>query len=615
MNTLKLSKSHRVLIVDDNPSIHADFRKIFAPAPAALPDIDDFDLEDEVDDSPDEGLRFDSAHQGLDAVKMAQLAVEQNDRYSLAFVDMRMPPGMDGLQTIGELWKLDPELQIVICTAYSDHSWEDAVSVLGHTENLLILKKPFDDVEVLQIAVALTCKWDSARAAGLKHRELEELVRVRTAELERVALHDGLTGLANRSKFNDRLRESLAHADADSHPPAVLLIDLDQFKLINDTLGHPAGDELIRIVGHRLSAVVGTSGLVARLGGDEFAVVLDNNPTQRTIESIADGIQSSVAEPVLLDGIPFSVTASIGICGSPDGSRDADELIRNADIAMYRAKADGRDCARYFEKGMDQQLRHRQMMEASLRAAIANDEFLLHFQPLLTPDTSQVCSFEALLRWQHPERGLVPPLDFIPLAEETGLIRQIGDWVLLKACQEACNWPEHVRVAVNVSAIQFRGGTLPASVAYAIKESGISGNRLEIEITESVLLGESLNALDQLHALRDLGVQIALDDFGTGYSSLSYLQRFRFDKLKMDRSFVQNLHQADAMAIVSTIANLGKCLGMSTTAEGIETEQQMRCVVEHGFTEVQGYLYGRPIPPSEILGTHFVEKTLASNEQ
>ncbi|WP_037246835.1 putative bifunctional diguanylate cyclase/phosphodiesterase [Rhodopirellula baltica] len=611
MNTLKLSKSHRVLIVDDNPSIHADFRKIFTPRPTELPDIDDFDIDEVSDEGQQEGLRFDSAHQGLDAVKMVESAVEHNDRYSLAFVDMRMPPGMDGLQTIGELWKIDPELQIVICTAYSDHSWEHAVSVLGHTENLLILKKPFDDVEVLQIAVALTCKWDSARAAGLKHRELEELVRVRTAELERVALHDGLTGLANRIKFNDRLKDSLANAN--SQPPAVLLIDLDQFKLINDTLGHPAGDELIRIAGQRLSAVVGAAGLVARLGGDEFAVVLDHNPTQRTIESIADGIQSSVAEPVLLDGVPFSVTASIGICGSPDENCDADELIRNADIAMYRAKADGRDCARYFEKGMDQQLRQRQMMEANLRAAIANDEFVLHFQPLLDPNTKKVCSFEALLRWEHPERGLVPPLDFIPLAEETGLIRQIGDWVLLEACKEACNWPEHIRVAVNVSAIQFRGGTLPKSVSDAIEQSGIAGERLEIEITESVLMGESLDALDQLHALRAQGVRIALDDFGTGYSSLSYLRRFRFDKLKMDRSFVQNLNQADAMAIVSTIANLGKCLGMATTAEGIETEQQMRCVMEHGFTEVQGYLYGRPIPSTEIHATHFGQSALTSS--
>ncbi|MCR9211744.1 MAG: EAL domain-containing protein, partial [bacterium] len=226
---------------------------------------------------------------------------------------------------------------------------------------------------------------------------------------------------------------------------------------------------------------------------------------------------------------------------------------------------------------------------------------------------NEVCSFEALLRWEHPERGLVPPLDFIPLAEETGLIRQIGDWVLLEACKEACNWPDHIRVAVNVSAIQFRGGTLPKSVAAAIEQSGIAGERLEIEITESVLLGESLDALDQLHALRSQGVRIALDDFGTGYSSLSYLRQFRFDKLKMDRSFVQNLNQADAMAIVSTIANLGKCLGMATTAEGIETEQQMRCVMEHGFTEVQGYLYGRPIPPAEILATHFDQTALTGS--
>ncbi|WP_404307966.1 putative bifunctional diguanylate cyclase/phosphodiesterase [Neorhodopirellula lusitana] len=615
MSTLTESKSHRVLIVDDNPSIHTDFRKIFTPGVDALPSIDDFDLEPDAIEATSQGLRFDSAHQGLDAVAMVSKAIEQGDQYSLAFVDMRMPPGIDGLQTICELWKIDPQLQIVICTAYSDHSWEDAVAVLGHTENLLILKKPFDDAEVLQIVVALTCKWDSARAASMKQRELEDLVRVRTAELEQVAMHDGLTGLANRTKFNDRLRQSLENDQSSINPPAVLLIDLDNFKLINDTLGHPAGDELIRIIGQRLSSVVGTSGLVSRIGGDEFAVVLDSEPTPRSIEAVADGIQTAVAESVLLDGIPFNVTASIGICALAGNDWDADDLVRHADIAMYRAKAEGRDCARFFSKGMDQKLLQRRTMEASLRSALANNEFVLHFQPLLTPDTSEICAFEALIRWQHPEQGLVPPLDFIPLAEETGLIRNIGDWVLIAACQEARNWPDHVRVAVNVSAVQFQGGTLPASVAKALEESGIAGDRLEIEITESVLMRESLDALDQLHALRALGVRIALDDFGTGYSSLSYLQRFPFDKLKMDRTFVQNLNQTDAMAIVSTIASLGKCLGLATTAEGIETKQQLQCVVEQGFTEVQGFYYGRPIPPGEIQATHFKKSNVMAMEQ
>ncbi|MCC9658694.1 EAL domain-containing protein [Rhodopirellula halodulae] len=607
------TKNHRVLIVDDNPSIHADFRKIFRPRTKALPDIDDFDLDGSLDDATPDGLRFDSAHQGDDAVQMTKKAVEQSDRYSLAFVDMRMPPGMDGLQTISELWKIDPELQIVICTAYSDHSWEESVAVLGHTENLLILKKPFDDVEVLQIAVALTCKWDAAREASLKRRELEELVRARTAELERVAMHDGLTGLANRTKFNERLARTLEKSEVRNETAAVLLIDLDQFKIINDTMGHPAGDELIRVVGQRLSAAVGANGLVARFGGDEFAIVLDGDPDLTCVQSIADRILSTVADPVHLDGIPFCVTASIGISMTPDGGICGDDLIRNADIALYRAKGEGRDCARHFEKGMDQQIRLRQELENSLRSAVENKEFVLHYQPLLSPTTQQVCSFEALLRWQHPQHGIVSPDKFIPMAEESGLIRPIGDWVLSEACQQALTWPEHVRVAVNVSAVQFRGGALPSSVKQALDHTGLPGHRLEIEITESVLLTDSIDALEQLHALRNMGVKIALDDFGTGYSSLSYLRAFPFDKLKMDRSFVRNLHQSDGMALVNTIADLGKCLGMVTTAEGIETEQQLDYVIQQGFTEVQGFLYGRPIPSTSIMETHFAKALATTN--
>lgn len=605
MTSSNENSSHRILIVDDNPAIHADFQKVFAIQPAELPDLDDFDTEVVEKDSAIEALRFASAHQGREAVEMVREAMEAGDPFALAFVDMRMPPGMDGLETISELWKIDPELQVVICTAYSDHTWEESVAVLGRTHNMLILKKPFDDVEVLQMAVALTNKWDAAKAAGIKRWELEELVRERTAELERAALHDGLTGLANRLKFNDRLASALQRQHREREPLAVFILDLDQFKYINDTMGHPAGDEVIRVIGQRLSAAVGHHGLVARFGGDEFAIVLDTELHQRSIDSFVTQIQSGMAEPIMLEGNPFVVSGSIGVAMGPGDGDSAEELIRHADVALYRAKADGRDCARFFKPGMDEQLRHRREWESKLRLAVQENQFQLYYQPLMTTASKTIHSFEALLRWQLPEGELVSPQQFIPLAEETGLIVPIGDWVLQEACLEASTWPGDVGVAVNVSAIQFRHGRLPESVAKALSLSGLDPKRLEVEITESVLINDHNDALDQLHCLKELGVRIALDDFGTGYSSLSYLRRFPFDKLKMDKSFVQNLDQADSMAIVSTIANLGKCMGITTTAEGIETEEQLSCVEGEGFSQIQGYLYGRPMPADQVVLQHF----------
>ncbi|XZE44329.1 putative bifunctional diguanylate cyclase/phosphodiesterase [Pirellulaceae bacterium SH467] len=602
--------SHRVLIVDDNPSIHDDFMKVFREQPTEIPDLEDFDLDDpmglENGATPSSSaLRFASAHQGHEALELVRTALEESDPFSLAFVDMRMPPGMDGLETVAKLWEIDPDLQVVICTAYSDHSWEDAIQVLGRTHNLLILKKPFDDVEVLQMAEALTCKWAATREAGIKQWQLEELVRERTAELERTALHDALTGLANRLKFNDRLSASLRSCQTNNESVAVMIIDLDEFKYINDTLGHPAGDDLIRVIGRRLTSVIGTHGLVARYGGDEFAVILDSMPKERCVESYVNSLQEAICEPVFLEGSPYRVSSSLGIAIAPSDGTDPAELIRNADIALYRAKGDGRDCARFFESGMDKQLHQRRQWELMLREAVEKEQFQLHYQPLVSPDLTRINSFEALLRWQHPELGLIPPDRFIPLAEETKLITPIGEWVFRQACRDAMTWPSDTGVAVNVSGVQFQSGRLPETVASILCETGLEPNRLEIEITESVLLLEKSSAVDQLRCLQELGVRIALDDFGTGYSSLSYLQTFPFNKLKMDRSFVQNLDRADAMAIVRTIASLGKSLGISTTAEGIETEEQLQRVVEEGFTQIQGYFYGRPIPASRLLETYF----------
>ncbi|WP_166831097.1 EAL domain-containing protein [Thalassoroseus pseudoceratinae] len=593
----------RILIVDDNPSIHEDFKKVLEVHEDLIPDIDQFEIDDfEADPSPQ--FRIDSAYQGHEGIQMVADGEAQADPYSLAFVDMRMPPGLDGLQTIEQLWKVSPDLQVVICTAFSDRSWEEMNAQFGYTDSLLVLKKPFDDIEVFQLAVALTRKWEMTRQAGLKQRELEELVRQRTVELEQAALHDGLTGLANRVKFNDRLSETLTRASCYAQKTAVFLIDLDQFKYINDTMGHPVGDDLIRNVGKRLSRVVQDAGLVARFGGDEFAIIQESVVNEQEIPLLATELLAAIRTPVELGESSVVVSASIGIAVSPCDAETPVDLVKNADLALYRAKADGRGCARFFETNMDQQLRNRREMDSRLREAIANEEFVLHFQPLFLSASGGVCSLEALLRWNDPNSGLVSPDKFIPLAEETGLIQPIGEWVLSEACRQACNWPEEVRVAVNVSPVQFKCGSVLKSVAKAINESGLDPSRLEIEITESVLLSDNADTLEQLHAIRDLGARIVLDDFGTGYSSLSYLRRFPFDKLKMDKSFVRDLNQADADAIVSTVANLGRCLGMETTAEGVETEEQYIRLVKEGFTQIQGFLRGKPVAAEDVAGTY-----------
>ncbi|TWU07766.1 putative bifunctional diguanylate cyclase/phosphodiesterase [Stieleria varia] len=602
--------SHRILIVDDNPLIHEDYRKVFTSCIEELPGIDDFQLAPDQDGEPTCGssssdrrdLRIDSVYQGHDAVQMVVDAMEQNDPYSVAFVDMRMPPGMDGLETIENLWRVSPALQVVLCTAFSDRPWDEVMSRIGQTDNLLILKKPFDDVEVLQLAQALIRKRDATLEAGIKHQILERLVHERTAALEHAALHDGLTGLANRVKFDERLAESLQMAGCggnEAEALTVLIVDLDHFKFVNDTLGHPSGDELLRTVGQRLAGAVGQSGMVSRFGGDEFAVVCERQDASETALVVAR-IRSAINEPIDIDGETVRVSASIGIAVYPNDGRTPCDLFRNADIALYQAKQDGRSCARFFEPEMDRQLRERRQLEQKLRDAVQFQRFTLHFQPLIKSDSRQVCAFEALLRWQDPELGLILPDRFIPLAEETGLIRPIGDWVLIEACRQAQLWPSDIRVAVNVSPVQFRTGRVPESVARAIYSSGLEPSRLEIEITESVLLSDDSNTLDQLNEIKELGVRVVLDDFGTGYSSLSYLRRFAFDKLKMDKSFVQEIHESGVLAIVRTVAKLGECLGIETTAEGIETEEQARCVREEGFTQIQGYLYGKPLPAEEL---------------
>jgi diguanylate cyclase (GGDEF)-like protein len=419
------------------------------------------------------------------------------------------------------------------------------------------------------------------------------------AQISHMARHDALTNLPNRTLFREQLEQALRHAKRNDHI-AVLCLDLDHFKGINDSLGHPIGDDLLREVAGRLTDCVREDDTVCRLGGDEFAIVQVCSDPQSSPTNLASRLIEVVSAPYEIQGHQIAIGVSIGIAVAPDDGSQPDQLLKNADLALYRAKEDGRGLFHFFEIGMDARAQARRLLEVDLRGALLRSEFLVYYQPIHDLKANRVVGFEALVRWNHPLRGMIAPLNFIPLAEETGLIVPLGDWVLRTACADAAGWSQDVCVAVNLSPAQFRSRNLVPSVVSALAVSGLAACRLELEITESVLLQDSDVTLATLHKLRALGVRISMDDFGTGYSSLSYLRSFPFDKIKIDRSFVSELARDDSMAIVRAVTGLGKSLGISTTAEGVETNEQLALLRLEGCTEVQGYLFSPPRPAEDV---------------
>jgi diguanylate cyclase (GGDEF)-like protein/PAS domain S-box-containing protein len=421
------------------------------------------------------------------------------------------------------------------------------------------------------------------------------------ARIAHMAHHDGLTNLPNRELYQDRLKQALEQDHPANKRVAVLCVDLDLFKNVNDSFGHPMGDRLLKMVADRLSSEVRGANLAARLGGDEFAVILAADVSPNEASDYATRLIKILSASYDIDGIEVVIGASIGIALSPGDGDTSEELMRNADMALYRAKADGGGVHRFFEREMDRQAQKRRDMELDLRHAFANGEFELHYQPLVDIAADRISGFESLLRWRHPEKGMISPADFIPVAEDIGLIVSLGEWVLREACTEAVKWPDDVKVAVNLSPVQFRSRNLVQVVISALAHSGLSPLRLELEITESLFLAETEANLAILHQLRELGVSISMDDFGTGYSSLSYLRSFPFDKIKIDRSFIKDIaERSDCVAIVRAISGLGRSLNITTTAEGVETMGQLDWLRTEGCNEVQGFLFSAAKPASEV---------------
>jgi diguanylate cyclase (GGDEF)-like protein len=431
----------------------------------------------------------------------------------------------------------------------------------------------------------------------------EDITERRQAEekIAYLACHDGLTGLPNRTHFREQL-EKATETISRTKSFAVLCLDLDHFKDVNDTLGHQGGDELLKIASERLSGALRETDLVARIGGDEFAILQLEQDQPAAATGLASRLVEVMSTPIPIGEYQMPIGVSVGIAIAPADGAEADQLLKNADLALYRAKAEGRGTYRFFEPGMDTLMQARRALEIDLRHALATSAFEVYYQPIVDVVSREISSFEALIRWNHPVRGMVSPADFIPLAEETGLIVPIGEWVLHEACTQAARWPEHVHIAVNLSPVQFKRADLVSVVVDALAQSGISPDRLELEITESVLLQDSDATLTALHKLRSLGVSISMDDFGTGYSSLSYLRKFPFDKIKIDQSFIRDLADGgDSLAIVRAVTGLSSSLGITTVAEGVETAEQFNRLRAEGCTKAQGYLFGAAKPADEAI--------------
>ncbi len=739
-NEIKPELSHRILVIDDNEAIHSDFRKILGgdadtTSQAEMAKAAFFGVES---DATQRGaFEIDSAFQGRQGLEMVQQALSEERPYAMAFVDIRMPPGWDGIETVKRIWAEYPELQVVLCTAYSDYSWDQMVGELIHTDRFLILKKPFDLIEVRQLATALTRKWQLAQQARLKLGELETMVEARTAELKHSeahmraivesadecivsidhegriiefnpaaektfgysreevigkrmaeliippslrekhccglerflatgdssvlgkrlelvamrqdggefpveitlnvvqnqehpiftallhdiserkqmeeqlrhdALHDALTELPNRTLFVERVDHAIRRSERRyDYLFAVMFLDLDRFKNINDSLGHLVGDKLLVETARRLERCIRASDTVARLGGDEFAVLVDDIQNVTDAARIAERIRGALARSFKVDDEEFYTGASVGVALSSTGYVRAEEILRDADTAMYEAKARGDVPYVLFNSKMHARAKAILSLENDLRRALERGEFRNVYQPIVSLETGRTVSFEALLRWQHPERGLLPPSEFLTVAEDSGLLLPIGWLMFREACRQLRQWREQtpgndsLTVSVNFSPMQIIQHNVVDRICEILRETDIGPQGLVLEVTESAVIENARLAAATLSRLKDLGIRLSIDDFGTGYASLSYLQRFPFDTLKIDRSLVGGMHDDEGnWHITQTIVTLAHNLRMDVVAEGVEVDDQRTRLETLNCDYGQGYLFSRPLAPDAV---------------
>jgi len=738
-------KIHRIIVIDDNPAIHEDFRKILIPFTESkngtFSQLDKALFEEELSkktvnlsDLPNYSIDF--ANQGQEGIEMMKKAFNENKPYSLAFVDVRMPPGLDGVETIEGIWKIDPWIQVVICTAYSDYSWEETIGRLGVSDNLFILKKPFDVSEVRQLSSALTEKW-SLNIKLKKHViNLEEIVKDRTLALERSlalvratlestadgifvedlegkvvdyntifstmwqmpeavlklnlsknvlefeskqavdpeaflskmqhlnknfeleiidelnlkdgrcferyckphkmsgkivgrvwsfrniseqkkmhrellfqATHDKLTNLPNRRLLYDRILQHMAFAKRNKTTVSILLFDLDKFKVINDSFGHTSGDSVLKLVSKRVSEILRASDTLARLGGDEFVAILEDKHEEPQTQLVAKKIIEVISKPFKLFDYEFSLSVSIGISVYPKDGGSPEELLQKADGAMYSVKSADKNSEKsgfkFYESGLSQHISQQLTLENDLRKAMRENQLKLYYQPLVDMTTGAIVGVEALIRWEHPSLGLLMPEAFLQIAEESGLIIPIGEWVLRTACAQSKSWQAEklpfLKMAVNISGTQFKYPFFDEVVEKILKEAQLEAQYLEIELTEATIIENPIIMLDVLNKLKNIGVKLVINNFGSGYSSLGYLRQFSFDKLKIDGAFLRDINtNSNNSSLVHTIISMGNSLKLKVVAEGIETKDQVSILNEYKCDEAQGKLLSQPVTAEEF---------------
>ncbi|TPG54417.1 putative bifunctional diguanylate cyclase/phosphodiesterase [Sphingomonas glacialis] len=597
----------RILIVDDEPAMHDSYRRSFAPAAGDTGALEAMAAElfgdDSADATPDDAIDFALTHamQGLDGVAAVEAALASDEPYAVAFIDVRMPPGIDGKETATRIRKLDPNINLVIVTGYSDFSPIEIAKAAGPADKIFYIAKPFEVAEVTQMATALAHRWRGDRELA----EARETLAAQVVQLQEqghelaanesraihMANHDSLTEAPNRLAF----RRALTDRAQLSGQFAVAMVDLDRFKLVNDTLGHLAGDELIRTICDILQTSIPAGGLVARLGGDEFGLLFDT-PGAEAAEMECQRILKACTGTFKVLGNSVQGGASFGlIVTEPGETRDPTDLMRRADLALNDAKREGRGVVRLFDEGMDENIRLRRAIEGGLSQAIAKGELSLVYQPIVAREELEVIGFEALLRWNTNDHGPISPAVFIPIAEETNLIHELGDWVLGESLKVLAEWPSQY-VSVNFSPRQFRRHNFVARLVETVQRAGIDPRRVQIEITETAIFDDADRAADTLYKLRQMGFRIALDDFGTGYSSLYNIRKFALDCLKIDRSFIDGMgRERESAAIVHSIIHLGHALGLGVIAEGVETEAQLQALRVAGCSHMQGYFFSRPV--------------------
>ncbi len=601
----------RILIIDDEPAMHDSYRNSFAPSGAAdssalnsmAADLFGDDDDGDAAAPADVDMEFELTHamQGLDGVAALEKALAAGDPYAVAFIDVRMPPGIDGKETATRIRKLDPNINIVIVTGFSDFSPIEISKAAGPADKIFYIAKPFEVAEVVQTATALSRRWQlDIELSQARQKLADQVVMLEEKGQElaaneshavHIANHDSLTEAPNRLAF---LR-ALTERSRGKERFATAMLDLDRFKLVNDTLGHLAGDEMIRAVYALLNASVPEGGMVARLGGDEFGILFDT-PGEEAAVMACELMLRACSVTLKVFGHSIQASASMGlVVTEAEPVRDPVDVMRRADLALNEAKRAGRGVVRPFVESMDESIRFRRQIEGGLSQAIAKGELKLVYQPIVAREGLEIIGFEALLRWNSPEYGAISPGMFIPIAEESNLIHELGDWVLDQALQEVKNWPDQY-VSVNFSPRQFRRQNFVGRVMERVQLAGVSPARVQIEITETAIFDDADRAADTLYKLRQMGFRIALDDFGTGYSSLYNIRKFALDCLKIDRSFIDGMgRERESAAIVHSIIHLGRALGLGVIAEGVETDAQVQALRLAGASHLQGYFFSRPV--------------------